>query len=153
MDLLFEPDDDDPLVGTIFLRIGEMRNFHGPVFSKRTHVYVKAYLLQGGQPTKDSKRSTEMVPRAEDIDFNKEAFSWSVEPQQAPKYEILVGIWGHSKLGLRNIPIGEVSTEHQTTPKMATRSPTHFHSFNRFASTCKMLAEKGTTCLKILNCG
>ena len=127
--LLYEP-DEDPVTGKLLLKVGVMKNFLGPMFIKRTHVYVKAYLLVASSPIKvcfffithceinpkqqqqqqqlqDSKRSTEMHGRAEEIEFNEE-LSWEVEAQTVLKHEVLVGIWGHSKLGKKNIPLGEV---------------------------------------------
>lgn len=50
-----------------------------------------------------------MHSRAEEVDFNEE-LSWEIEAQTVLKHEVLVGIWGHSKLGKKNIPLGEVCT-------------------------------------------
>jgi len=106
LDLFFEPNAGSGN-GTLFLRVGDMKSFHGPMYQKRTDLYVKAYLLQNNQPTKDSKRSTDAVPRSEEIEFKGE-FQWPVEAKSLSNYNVLVGIWGHGKLK-NSIPLGEVT--------------------------------------------
>jgi len=48
----FEPEEDKPSEGTLTLEVEDMKNFSGPMYSKRTHVYVKSYLLLSTQPIK-----------------------------------------------------------------------------------------------------
>jgi len=99
--------DDDPITGKLILRVRTMKNFTGPMYLKRTHIYVKAYLLFASTPVKDSKRGTELQSRAEELEFNQD-FEWKVESSTILKHDVLIGVWGHSAFGKKNVPLGEV---------------------------------------------
>ena len=105
LDLFFEPNAGSGN-GTLFLRVGDMKSFHGPMYQKRTDLYVKAYLLPDKK--KQTKKKTQGKKETCNPEYNETISYFLAEIDHGKARILQVSVIDHASVGGSDI-IGSFS--------------------------------------------